>query len=78
MGRVVREAGWSNQSMFRSKMLGVTPAHVYKLAKAGQIPGVMRLSAKAIRFCPVILLPWFKAKIDGHGYLYGRGHGRRP
>ncbi len=50
-----------------AKILGITPAHVYKLAKAGLIPGTMRLSAKAIRFCPMTLLPWVKEKVEGHG-----------
>jgi hypothetical protein len=63
------------KACFVAKMLGITPAQVYKLAKAGQIPGVMRLSAKAIRFCPVILLPWLKGKIHGHGQGYGHRHG---
>jgi len=36
---------------------------VYKLAKTGQIPGAIRLSPRAIRFCPVTLLPWLKEKI---------------
>lgn len=46
-----------------AKILGVTPAHVYKLAKAGKIPGSIRVSRKALRFYPAILLPWIKGRI---------------
>jgi predicted DNA-binding transcriptional regulator AlpA len=52
-----------------ARIMGITPAQVYKLAKAGKIPGAMRLSRKALRFCPAAFLPWIRSQINGHGNL---------
>jgi predicted DNA-binding transcriptional regulator AlpA len=46
-----------------AKILGVTPAEVYKLAAEGKIPGAIRVSGKAIRFCPDIFAEWLKTTI---------------
>jgi predicted DNA-binding transcriptional regulator AlpA len=46
-----------------AKILGVTPAEVYKLAAEGKIPGAIRVSGKAIRFCPDMFVEWLKSTI---------------
>jgi predicted DNA-binding transcriptional regulator AlpA len=50
-----------------AKMLGVTTSEVYKLAACGKIPGVIRVSNRAIRFCPDKLTEWLKEQIYGNG-----------
>ncbi len=45
-----------------AKMLGVTPQHTYKMAKAGLIPC---FDVKgAVRFCPAELAEWIKQEIE--------------
>jgi hypothetical protein len=39
-------------------MLGVTPQHIYKMAKAGLIPCFHVKGA--VRFCPAELAEWIK------------------
>lgn len=50
-----------------AKILGVTPAQVYKLAAEGKIPGAIRVSDKAIRFCPDIFAEWLRSMISAGG-----------
>lgn len=45
-----------------AKMLGVTPQHIYKMAKAGLIPCFHVKGA--VRFCPADLAEWIKQEID--------------
>ena len=45
-----------------AKMLGVTPQHIYKMAKAGLIPCFHVKGA--VRFCPADLAAWIKQEID--------------
>ena len=45
-----------------AKMLGVTPQHIYKMAKAGLIPCFHVRGA--VRFCPADLAEWIKHEID--------------
>ena len=45
-----------------AKMLGVTPQHIYKMAKAGLIPCFHVRGA--VRFCPADLAEWIKQEID--------------
>jgi excisionase family DNA binding protein len=63
-----------------AKMLGVTPQHIYKMAKAGLIPCFHVRGA--VRFCPADLAEWIKKEIDesarkrngsngGNGMKYG-------
>jgi len=44
-----------------AKMLGVTPQHIYKMAKAGLIPCFHVRGA--VRFCPADLAEWIKQEI---------------
>ena len=44
-----------------AKMLGVTPQHIYKMAKAGLIPCFHVKGA--VRFCPADLAEWIKQEI---------------
>jgi excisionase family DNA binding protein len=46
-----------------AKILGVTPQHIYKMAKAGAIPHFHVQGA--IRFCPADLAEWIKKEIEG-------------
>jgi excisionase family DNA binding protein len=50
-----------------AKMLGVTTSEVYKLAAHGKIPGAMRVSKRAVRFCPDKVVEWLKEQIYGNG-----------
>jgi predicted DNA-binding transcriptional regulator AlpA len=50
-----------------AKILGVTPAQVYKLAAEGKIPGTIRVSDGAIRFCPDIFADWLRSMISAGG-----------
>jgi hypothetical protein len=43
-------------------MLGVTPQHIYKMAKAGLIPCFHVKGA--VRFCPAELAAWIKQEIE--------------
>lgn len=63
-----------------AKMLGVTPQHIYKMAKAGLIPCFHVKGA--VRFCPAELAEWIKKEIEqsnqarnahnkGNGMNYG-------
>jgi len=63
-----------------AKILGVTPQHIYKMAKAGLIPCFHVQGA--IRFCPADLAEWIKKEIEqsnqarngsnrGNGMNYG-------
>ncbi len=45
-----------------ARMLGVTPQHIYKMAKAGLIPCFHVRGA--VRFCPSDLAEWIKQEID--------------
>lgn len=45
-----------------AKILGVTPQHIYKMAKAGLIPCFHVQGA--IRFCPADLAEWIKKEIE--------------
>jgi excisionase family DNA binding protein len=45
-----------------AKMLGVTPQHIYKMAKAGLIPCFHVKGA--VRFCPAELAEWIKQEIE--------------
>jgi excisionase family DNA binding protein len=45
-----------------AKMLGVTPAHIYKMAKAGLLPCFHVKGA--VRFCPAELAEWIKKEIE--------------
>jgi excisionase family DNA binding protein len=45
-----------------AKMLGVTPQHIYKMAKAGLIPCFHVKGA--VRFCPADLAEWIKKEIE--------------
>ena len=45
-----------------AKMLGVTPQHIYKMAKAGLIPCFHVKGA--VRFCPAELAEWIKREIE--------------
>lgn len=44
-----------------AKMLGVTPQHIYKMAKEGLIPCFHVKGA--VRFCPADLAEWIKQEI---------------
>jgi predicted DNA-binding transcriptional regulator AlpA len=50
-----------------AKILGVTTSEVYKLAACGKIPGAIRVSNRAIRFCPDKLVEWLKETVYGNG-----------
>lgn len=50
-----------------AKILGVTAAEIYKLAAAGKIPGTIRVSHGAIRFCPDILADWLRSLLSSNG-----------
>jgi excisionase family DNA binding protein len=63
-----------------AKMLGVTPQHIYKMAKAGLIPCFHVRGA--VRFCTADLAEWIKQEIaelsrkrngssGGNGMKYG-------
>lgn len=63
-----------------AKMLGVTPQHIYKMAKSGLIPCFHVKGA--VRFCPADLAEWIKQEIEessrkrndstgGNGMKYG-------
>ena len=45
-----------------AKMLGVTPQHIYKMAKAGLIPCFHVKGA--VRFCPAEVAEWIKKEIN--------------
>ena len=45
-----------------AKMLGVTPQHIYKMAKLGLIPCFHVKGA--VRFCPADLAEWIKKEIE--------------
>ena len=45
-----------------AKMLGVTPQHIYKMAKAELIPCFHVKGA--VRFCPAELAEWIKKEIE--------------
>ena len=45
-----------------AKILGVTPQHIYKMAKAGLIPCFHVKGA--IRFCPAELAEWIKKELE--------------
>ena len=48
-----------------ARLLGVTRQHVYNMVKAGDIPGVYRLSIRGIRICAATFLEWSKQKLLG-------------
>jgi predicted DNA-binding transcriptional regulator AlpA len=50
-----------------AKILGVTTSEVYKLAACGKIPGAIRVSNRAIRFCPDKFVEWLKETVYGNG-----------
>jgi len=45
-----------------ARILGVTPQHIYKMAKAGLIPHFHVRGA--VRFCPAELAEWIKKELD--------------
>jgi excisionase family DNA binding protein len=45
-----------------AKMLGVTPQHIYKMAKAGLLPCFHVKGA--VRFCPAELAEWIRKEIE--------------
>ena len=45
-----------------ARILGVTPQHIYKMAKAGLIPHFHVRGA--VRFCPAELAEWIKQEIE--------------
>lgn len=44
-------------------LLGVTRQHVYNMMKAGEIPGVYRLSIRRTRICSATLLEWSRQRM---------------
>jgi predicted DNA-binding transcriptional regulator AlpA len=56
-----------------AKILGVTTSEVYKLAACGKIPGAIRVSNRAIRFCPDKFVEWLKETV----YRNGNNNGNR-
>jgi len=53
-----------------AKMLGVTPQHIYKMAKEGLIPCFHVKGA--VRFCPSDVANWIRKEIEQSS------HGRKP
>jgi excisionase family DNA binding protein len=53
-----------------AKMLGVTPQHIYKMAKAGLIPCFHVKGA--VRFCPSEVAAWIRKEIEQSS------HARKP
>jgi excisionase family DNA binding protein len=53
-----------------AKMLGVTPQHIYKMAKEGLIPCFHVKGA--VRFCPSDIAAWIRKEIEQSS------HGRKP
>jgi excisionase family DNA binding protein len=56
-----------------AKMLGVTPQHIYKMAKAGLIPCFHVKGA--VRFCPADLAEWIKKEIEQSNQARNRSNG---
>jgi excisionase family DNA binding protein len=56
-----------------AKMLGVTPQHIYKMAKAGFIPCFHVKGA--VRFCPADLAEWIKKEIEQSNQARNRSNG---
>jgi len=54
-------------------MLGVTPQHIYKMAKAGLIPCFHVKGA--VRFCPADLAEWIKKEIEQSNQARNRSNG---
>jgi excisionase family DNA binding protein len=46
-----------------ARLLGVSRQQIYKMMKAGKIPGVCRLSIRGIRVCAARLLEWSKQRM---------------
>jgi excisionase family DNA binding protein len=57
-----------------AKILGVTPQHIYKMAKAGLIPCFHVQGA--IRFCPADLAEWIKKEIEQSNQARNGSNGR--
>jgi excisionase family DNA binding protein len=57
-----------------AKMLGVTPQHIYKMAKAGLIPCFHVKGA--VRFCPAEVAEWIKKEIEQSNQARNGSNGR--
>lgn len=56
-----------------AKILGVTPQHIYKMAKAGLIPCFHVKGA--VRFCPAEVAEWIKKEIDQSNHARNGSNG---